>query len=58
MYDEPKGFGALLASMYDAGARGLLDQESNDFQQLVDDFVRRYYNHFYKKIFNTKGALQ
>lgn len=28
MYDEPKGFGALLASMYDAGARGLLDQES------------------------------
>ncbi|CPB79923.1 putative nucleoside-diphosphate-sugar epimerase [Staphylococcus aureus] len=37
MYDEPKGFGALLASMYDAGARGLLDQESNDFQQLVID---------------------
>ncbi|HHO7981135.1 TPA: SDR family oxidoreductase, partial [Staphylococcus aureus] len=37
MYDEPKGFGALLASMYDAGARGLLDQESNDFQQLVND---------------------
>lgn len=37
MYDEPKGFGALLASMYDAGSRGLLDQESNDFQQLVND---------------------
>lgn len=37
MYDEPKGFGALLASMYDAGARRLLDQESNEFQQLVND---------------------
>ena len=37
MYDEPKGFGALLASMYEAGARGLLDQHSNDFEQLVHD---------------------
>lgn len=37
MYDEPKGFGALLSSMYDAGTRGLLDQESNDFKQLVND---------------------
>ncbi|HDC8772135.1 TPA: SDR family NAD(P)-dependent oxidoreductase, partial [Staphylococcus aureus] len=26
-----------LASMYHAGARGLLDQESNDFKQLVND---------------------
>ncbi|BGE81355.1 SDR family oxidoreductase [Staphylococcus petrasii] len=37
MYDEPKGFGALLASMYEAAARGLLDQESDDFEQLVHD---------------------
>ena len=37
MYDEPKGFGALLASMYEAGARGLLDQQSNDFENLVND---------------------
>ena len=37
MYDEPKGFGALLASMYEAGARGLLDQQSNDFENLVSD---------------------
>ncbi|UDI77294.1 SDR family oxidoreductase [Staphylococcus taiwanensis] len=37
MYDEPKGFGALLASMYEAGARGLLDQHSDDFEQLVHD---------------------
>ncbi len=36
MYDEPKGFGALLASMYNAGAR-TINQESNDFQQLVND---------------------
>lgn len=37
MYDEPKGFGPLLASMYEAGARGLLDQHSDDFEQLVHD---------------------
>ena len=37
MYDEPKGFGDLLASMYEAGARGLLDQQSNDFEMLVND---------------------
>lgn len=37
MYDEPKGFGELLASMYEAGARGLLDQQSNDFEMLVKD---------------------
>ena len=43
--------------MYDAGARGLLDQESNDFQQLVNDQPQTLQS-FYKKIFNTKGALQ
>lgn len=37
MYDEPKGFGALLASMYDAAARGLLDQHADDYQKLVND---------------------
>lgn len=37
MYDEPKGFGTLLASMYEAGARSLLDQHSDDFEKLVGD---------------------
>ena len=37
MYDEPKGFGALLASMYDPVARRLLEQDSNDLQQFVND---------------------
>ena len=35
MYDEPKGFGPLLASMYQAGAMGLLDQQSTDIEQLT-----------------------
>lgn len=37
MYDEPKGFGPLLASMYQAGAMGLLDQQSNDLEHLTGD---------------------
>lgn len=37
MYDEPKGFGPLLASMYQAGAMGLLDQQSTDIEQLTGD---------------------
>ena len=45
---NPKGFGALLASMYDAGAKGLIDQESNEFQQLVNDQPRPC-NHFTRK---------
>ncbi|PHK50024.1 SDR family oxidoreductase [Staphylococcus edaphicus] len=35
MYDEPKGFGPLLASMYKAGEMGLLNQDSNDFEILT-----------------------
>lgn len=37
MYDEPEGFDPLLASMYEAGARSLLDQRSDDFEMLVKD---------------------
>ena len=37
MYDEPKGFGPLLASMYQAGAIGLLNQQSTDIEQLTGD---------------------
>ena len=36
-FKKAKGFGDLLASMYEAGARGLLDQQSNDFEMLVND---------------------
>ncbi|MDO6575720.1 SDR family NAD(P)-dependent oxidoreductase, partial [Staphylococcus pasteuri_A] len=36
-YDEPLGFGDFLASMFDSGARGLLDNQSNDFEMLVND---------------------
>ena len=37
MYDEPKGFGALLASMYVQVQEGYLINIQNDFEQLVHD---------------------
>ncbi|WP_436862730.1 SDR family oxidoreductase [Staphylococcus caeli] len=37
MYDEPEGFGPLLASMYKAGAMGLLEQNSSDFELLTGE---------------------
>ncbi|SCS63140.1 SDR family oxidoreductase [Staphylococcus caeli] len=37
MYDEPKGFGPLLASMYKAASMGLLEQHSSDFEKLTGD---------------------
>ena len=57
MYDEPKGFGALLASMYDAGARGTIRPRIQWIPKLVNDQPQTLQS-FYKKIFNTKGALQ
>ncbi|MDW3990502.1 hypothetical protein QI259_09335 [Staphylococcus saprophyticus] len=50
MYDEPKGFGPLLASMYKAGEMGLLDQSSNDFEKLTgekpDTFETYLHKHY------------
>lgn len=50
MYDEPKGFGPLLASMYKAGEMGLLDQQSSDFEKLTgeqpdtfENYLRKHY---------------
>ena len=50
MYDEPRGFGPLLASMYQAGEMGLLDQTSNDFERLTGeqptpfkDYLQQHY---------------
>lgn len=34
-YDEPKGFGALLSSMYEAANRGLLDIVTEDYRQIT-----------------------
>ena len=50
MYDEPKGFGPLLASMDKAGEMGLLDQSSNDFEKLTgekpDTFETYLHKHY------------
>ena len=50
MYDEPQGFGPLLASMYQAGKMGLLDQTSDDFERLTGerptsfrDYLKQHY---------------
>ncbi|MCY1591287.1 SDR family oxidoreductase [Staphylococcus pettenkoferi] len=50
MYDEPQGFGPLLASMYQAGEMGLLDQTSDDFERLTGerpmpfkDYLKQHY---------------
>ncbi|WP_436855956.1 SDR family oxidoreductase [Staphylococcus caeli] len=45
MYDEPKGFGPLLASMYKAGAMGLLEQNSSDFELLTGEHPETF-EHF------------
>lgn len=56
MYDEPKGFGALLASMYKAGEMGLLNQNSNDLEELTgekpttfENYLTANYLHFEDK---------
>ncbi len=50
MYDEPQGFSPLLASMYQAGEMGLLDQTSDDFERLTGerpmpfkDYLKQHY---------------
>ena len=35
MYDEPKGFGVVLAYLYEASERGLLGINSNGFRYIM-----------------------
>ncbi|MFO8068694.1 MAG: NAD(P)H-binding protein [Alkalibacterium sp.] len=49
-YDEPKGFGVLLASMYEAANRGLLDIVTGDFRRITGreaeslaSYLKRHY---------------
>lgn len=35
LYDQPKGFGVVLASLYQAGSRGCLDIVTDDFRTIT-----------------------
>ena len=34
-YDQPKGFGVVLASLYQAGSQGCLDIVTDDFRTIT-----------------------
>jgi NAD(P)H dehydrogenase (quinone) len=49
-YDEPKGFGVVLASLYVAGEKNLMDEVTNDYKVItgnspekLEDFIIRKY---------------
>ncbi|MDN3426560.1 SDR family oxidoreductase [Microbacterium sp. APC 3898] len=49
-YDEPKGFGSVLASLYQAAAKGLMSEVTDDFERItgkpaenLDSYVGREY---------------
>ena len=50
LYDEPKGFGPILASLYEAAALGLMGEVSGDFERItgrtaesLETYVEREY---------------
>jgi len=52
IYDEPEGFGTLLASMYEAANRGLLDIVTDDFRKITGrkaESLTSYLNRHYSK---------
>lgn len=40
LYDQPQGFGVVLASLYEAGSRGCLDRVTDDFRTLTGHQAR------------------
>ncbi|NRG33090.1 SDR family oxidoreductase [Niallia circulans] len=49
-YDEPKGFGVVLASLYVAAEKNLMDEVTNDYKDIIgktpetlEDFISRKY---------------
>lgn len=50
LYDEPKGFGPILASLYQAAAKGLMGEVTDDFERItghspesLEPYVEREY---------------
>lgn len=51
-YDEPKGFGVVLASLYVAGAKGLLGEVTDDYKAIMGEEpedLRAYLNREYRR---------
>ena len=50
LYDEPKGFGPVLVSLYQAAAKGLMGEVTDDFKRItgktaegLETYVEREY---------------
>lgn len=54
LYDEPKGFGPVLASLYEAAAKGLMGDVTDDFKRITGEQAEdlsTFLEREYRKIF-------